>query len=64
MKERISHISDSVHNGVLIAENQLDSMETTTKAVENIGTKVEEMIKGMTLLSTVSIKPNNLVNKF
>ncbi|THF79035.1 hypothetical protein E6W99_14985 [Metabacillus sediminilitoris] len=52
MKERISHISDSVRKGVLIAENQQDSMETTTKAFENIGTKVEEMIKGMTLLAT------------
>jgi hypothetical protein len=50
--------------GVLIAKTQLDSMETTTKAFENIGTKVEEMIKGMTLLSTELIKPNNLVNKF
>jgi methyl-accepting chemotaxis protein len=52
MKERISHISDSVRKGVLIAENQQESMETTTKAFENIGTKVEEMIKGMTLLAT------------
>lgn len=50
IKNGIADIEQSVNNGVAIVEEQQQSMTTTTSAFDNIGTKVEEMMKGLTEL--------------
>lgn len=50
IKNGIADIEQSVNNGVTIVEEQQQSMTTTTSAFDNIGTKVEEMMKGLTEL--------------
>lgn len=50
IKNGIADIEQSVNNGVTIVEDQQQSMTTTTSAFDNIGMKVEEMMKGLTEL--------------
>ncbi len=50
IKNGIADIEQSVNNGVTIVEEQQQSMTTTTSAFDNIGMKVEEMMKGLTEL--------------
>lgn len=50
IKDGISDITLSVHEGVSIAAEQQQSMNTTTEAFDNISIRVDEMMKRLTSL--------------